>query len=154
MPCAIAVKSDAGRLGHVGERPVAVVAIERAGVPPLLGIARQGAALGHEDVEPAVAVVIDQADAAAHGLDQAELPVGRVEMRDRQPGLGGRRGTEGPRLAQSFGPRRDDRARSGPAAEANAVPTAGTKGESARGPSGDQGGDDDDTGQDQVRGRA
>ena len=37
--------------------------------------------------------------------------VGRVEMRDRQPGVGGRRGTEGPRPSARVRPAGDDRTR-------------------------------------------
>ena len=45
--------------------------------------------MGDEEVEPAVAIEVEESDTAAHRLNQPEPPIGRIEVRDRQAGLGG-----------------------------------------------------------------
>src|SRR5207244_11462774 len=59
---------DAGGDGDVGERPVAVVAVERAPRSLAGGEAGQGRSVGEEQVGPAVAVVIEKGDARARGF--------------------------------------------------------------------------------------
>ena len=83
---------DARRRSHVLERPVAPVAEQPVA---LLAVGakrdrrREGAALDDVDVEPAVAVVIEQPDASRGRL--GELPAGRaaiVEGEAQARGLG------------------------------------------------------------------
>ncbi len=60
---------DAGGDGHVGERPVAVVPVERAARALAVRESRQRRSVGEEQVEPAVAVVIEEGDARARGFE-------------------------------------------------------------------------------------
>src|SRR5436309_1734921 len=84
----VKVPSPSLRKGRSGSATcaVAVVAVEAGGVLMLRRLDRNWRPLRQEKVEPAVAVVIDHADAAAHRLDQAEAAVGGLEVGDGEPG--------------------------------------------------------------------
>ena len=71
--------SNAGVFGLIGERPVLFV-LEQPIRRVCFGVGREGCAVDEVDIEPAVAVVIEQANAAAHGFNVIEMPVGAVGM--------------------------------------------------------------------------
>ena len=88
-------RGDAGFLGHVLEGAVAAVAEEpiaggrSASLPGPPARAAQGSALDAIDVEPAVAVEVEQADAARHRLGQQVLRgLAVVEDEAKAGGLG------------------------------------------------------------------
>ena len=64
-------------LRDVGERAVAIVVEQVAGRLAIADLGIEAAAVDQEDVEPAVVVVVEERDAAAHLLEQ-ELLVGRA----------------------------------------------------------------------------
>jgi hypothetical protein len=80
--------ADASFIGDVGKSSIVVVVVERA----FCTGAGEGhidvGGIGEEDVRPAVAVVVDESDAAAHGLDDVSL-IGRREMNKVNSGGGG-----------------------------------------------------------------
>src|SRR5918999_279546 len=91
--------------GDVGERAVAVVMkkIARRLAVPNFGI--EAAAVDEEDVEPAVVVVVEERDSAAHFLEQ-ELLVGRTPRHVQGLGQTGRCGhvrEDAPRSASTLG---------------------------------------------------
>ena len=65
----VAFAADAGFLGHIGERSVAIVVVERGaqGMRRLVDVGRRR--LDEIQVHQAVLVVVDPADAGAHGLE-------------------------------------------------------------------------------------
>ena len=81
------VEADRGR--HIGEGAVAVVAVQLVGGERSFSIAgEQRAALDAEEVGPAVVVVIDPADAAAHRLGDVHCRRGAVEVDEIDPRVG------------------------------------------------------------------
>ena len=81
---------QADRFGDVGERPVAVVPIQLVrGEWTVGGHGPDGTVLNAEQVEPAVVVVVDPAQAAAHRLEDVVLRRGRVEVTEPDPTGGG-----------------------------------------------------------------
>src|SRR5262249_40340698 len=81
--------SEPGRLGGVLERAVALVP-EQAVSAERLRVGREGPTLDRVNVEPAVAVVVEQAHAPAHRLGGLAQGGGAVEA--GEPGAGGLRG--------------------------------------------------------------
>ena len=85
---------EAGLFRDIGERAVGVLVIEP--VPELaVGLVGQFAirhgivdlgAVGEEDVQPSVVVVVEQSDAASHGLDQILVRGGGVFVLEVDPG--------------------------------------------------------------------
>src|SRR5262245_27760023 len=71
---------DAGLVGHVGERPVAIVLVQRVLERRGRSIEVRLPAVDHEDVHPAVVVEIEERDARSHGLGQKPPGRNRVLM--------------------------------------------------------------------------
>src|SRR6185436_3866108 len=69
-----ATRHDAGRLGHVLERPVAAVPKEPGGPRTAGGEIVLCVAAANREVGPAVAVVVDGIDARADGHQYVEAP--------------------------------------------------------------------------------
>ena len=88
---------EAGLFRHIGKRAIGVLMIEP--VPELaVGLVGQFAvrhrivdlsAVGEEDVQPSVVVVIEQRDAAAHGLHQVLIRGGGVFVLEVDSGWSG-----------------------------------------------------------------
>ena len=103
---------DAGLVGDVGERAVAVVLVERVLERRLRLVEVAGAAVDHEDVDPAVVVVVEERDARPHRLRQVAVRRHRVVVdpgdaaRARGDLLEERRRREQPRPGTATGPRR------------------------------------------------
>ena len=72
--------ADAGLLRHVGEGSVAVIPVEGVGDGTAALALRRGRVGDEVDVEPAVAVVVDEPSAAPHGLDH--VPAAKGELPD------------------------------------------------------------------------
>ena len=90
-----AIAEEARWAGHVREHPLAVVVEQAVGeAGPLLlradarrhGVFQLGA-VGEEDVQPSIAVVVENGDAAAHGLDQVLLRGRRALVNKDDPAL-------------------------------------------------------------------
>jgi hypothetical protein len=93
---AVPIARQARTLGHVLERAVGALAVER--VPVLLPFLWRGTgrhriaqprAVDEEDVEPPVVVAVEDGDAAAHGLEQVLLRRDGRAMRERDACLMG-----------------------------------------------------------------
>ena len=86
----VAGAGDARLFGDVGELPIAFVAIEAV---PIFGggllKGRDVGAVGEVDVGAAVAIVIEDGDAAGHGLDHVLVVGGMVLEHEGESGRGG-----------------------------------------------------------------
>ena len=86
----VAGAGDAGLFGDVGEFPVAFVVIEAV---PIFGRGllkgRDVGAVGEVDVGAAVAIVIEDGDAAGHGFDHVLVVGGMVFEHEGESGGGG-----------------------------------------------------------------
>ena len=82
-----AFASQTRLLRDVGELEIGVLVVERHhGIATLLAVTVDVRTVDHDDVQFAVVVAVDQANAAAHRLDDVAL-IGRRDVRDRQTGL-------------------------------------------------------------------
>src|SRR5262249_31207282 len=78
--------AHAGLLGHVSERPVAVVAIKRAAQRLLRFVKPGGRAVDQIDIEQPVGVVINPSATRPHRLNQVLLRSRRVVVNEMNPG--------------------------------------------------------------------
>ena len=77
--------SYAGVVGHVGEGAVAIIVVERAPRAFRIGSRFDGEGVREVDVQAAVVVIVEERDAAAHGLDNVFL-LGRRNVLEAHAG--------------------------------------------------------------------
>ena len=102
---AVHLHRQAGALGHVGEGAVAIVAVELEGAALAL-VAGPVHAVHQQDVEPAIAIVIEKRAAGPHGLGQilgAERAAVVMEVDARRGGDIGQPEAQARRRAGSAG---------------------------------------------------
>ena len=85
----VAGEAQAARFRRVEEGPVAAVAEQPAREPRSARGSRQRGALQQEDVQPAVAVEIQEAASRTHGLDHVPLTGAAVDVVEDEPALRG-----------------------------------------------------------------
>ncbi len=80
---------NAGSVGHIGERSLAAIAEQPMARAPVHGGIDHRAAVDQEDVDQAVAVVVEEQTARSHRLDQMFLGAGAVGVSEHHAGRSG-----------------------------------------------------------------